>query len=70
MVESPGESQPLRQENEFGESAFFYEDQMVGYTYAACGFDGGQGFVPLPRPFQAYTLMDAGYRMLVQSSSK
>ncbi len=65
IVVPPSIAREMEYDNYVGETAFFYEDQMVGYTYALYGFDDGHGFVPLPRPFRVYTLMDAGYRMLV-----
>lgn len=60
----PAIAREMELDSYVGETAFFYEDRMVGYTYALYGFEDDEGFQPLRRPFQVYTLMDAGYRML------
>ena len=48
-----------------GETVFFHEGRLVGFTFSLFGFDDGEAFVPVPRPFRVYTLMDAGHRVLV-----
>lgn len=54
-----------RSERYAGETGIFQGDRLVGYTYALYGYETPDGFAPLPRPFQPYTLIADGYRVLV-----